>query len=248
MIKFFRNISKTMMAEGKTSKYFKYAIGEIILVVIGILIALQINNWNESRKERVKEREILLALADNLENNIQTLESDMIFLHDHGESSKIILSTLNNKLPYSDSLDIHFHKARVSKRELILSESGYEQYKNAGFQIIQNVGLKNEILNLFESTYPKVLANRGHINKIYDAFFNYHVPLFIFTSGENDNDWNPKLKPINFQELYDDQYYIGWIRAYYEGRKSLINLESNLLNETNRVLQVINDELKRLAK
>lgn len=52
MIKFFRNIRKSLLNEGKTSKYFKYAIGEIVLVVIGILIALQINNWNESRKEQ----------------------------------------------------------------------------------------------------------------------------------------------------------------------------------------------------
>ena len=47
MIKFFRNIRLNLMETGKTGNYFKYAIGEIILVVIGILIALQINNWND---------------------------------------------------------------------------------------------------------------------------------------------------------------------------------------------------------
>ncbi|MEN2281330.1 DUF6090 family protein [Algoriphagus sp. SE2] len=50
MIKFFRKIRYNLMSENNTSKYVKYAIGEIVLVVIGILIALQINNWNESRK------------------------------------------------------------------------------------------------------------------------------------------------------------------------------------------------------
>ncbi|MBO0341043.1 hypothetical protein J0654_05270 [Muricauda lutimaris] len=50
MIKFFRNIRKSLLNEGKTGKYLKYALGEILLVVIGILIALQINNWNENRK------------------------------------------------------------------------------------------------------------------------------------------------------------------------------------------------------
>ncbi|REG87831.1 DUF6090 family protein [Winogradskyella sediminis] len=50
MIKFFRKIRRNLLSEGKTRKYFKYAIGEIVLVVIGILIALQINNWNENRK------------------------------------------------------------------------------------------------------------------------------------------------------------------------------------------------------
>ena len=48
MIKFFRKIRQNLLSEGKSRKYFKYAIGEIVLVVIGILIALQINNWNEN--------------------------------------------------------------------------------------------------------------------------------------------------------------------------------------------------------
>jgi len=49
MIKFFRKIRKNLLNEGKATRYFKYAIGEIILVVIGILIALRINNWNETK-------------------------------------------------------------------------------------------------------------------------------------------------------------------------------------------------------
>jgi len=66
MIKFFKNIRKNLLAEGKTSKYLKYAIGEIILVVIGILIALQINNWNENRKANIEEQRILETLYENL--------------------------------------------------------------------------------------------------------------------------------------------------------------------------------------
>ena len=56
MIKFFRKIRQNLLLENKTAKYFKYAIGEIVLVVIGILIALQINNWNEWDKESKKEQ------------------------------------------------------------------------------------------------------------------------------------------------------------------------------------------------
>ena len=58
MIKFFKNIRKTNLKEGKTGRYLKYAFGEIILVVIGILIALQINNWNELRKQKIVERQV----------------------------------------------------------------------------------------------------------------------------------------------------------------------------------------------
>ncbi len=71
MIKFFRKIRQNLLMENKNRKYFKYAIGEIVLVVIGILIALQINNINENRKAKIKEQAVLINL-------IQDLKSDSI--------------------------------------------------------------------------------------------------------------------------------------------------------------------------
>ena len=58
MIKFFRKIRQNLLSVGKSGKYFKYAVGEIVLVVIGILIALQVNNWNEKRKAKNNEIEL----------------------------------------------------------------------------------------------------------------------------------------------------------------------------------------------
>ena len=54
MIKFFRTIRQNLLNEGRTTKYLKYAIGEIVLVLIGILIALTINNWNQERQQKTK--------------------------------------------------------------------------------------------------------------------------------------------------------------------------------------------------
>jgi len=73
MIKFFRHIRQSLINEGKTTKYLKYAIGEIFLVVIGILIALQINNWNEKRKGKITEHE-------SYENLLTSLEKDSLEL------------------------------------------------------------------------------------------------------------------------------------------------------------------------
>ncbi|MDP3313957.1 DUF6090 family protein [Lutibacter sp.] len=66
MIKLFRNIRKKLVAEGKTANYLKYAIGEIVLVVIGILIALQINNANEKRKATTQEITILKNIQEDI--------------------------------------------------------------------------------------------------------------------------------------------------------------------------------------
>ncbi|MFC4721750.1 DUF6090 family protein [Geojedonia litorea] len=75
MIKFFRKIRQSLLLEGNTAKYLKYAVGEILLVVIGILIALQINNWNEVRKELINETKILKTLNAEFTQNSITLDS-----------------------------------------------------------------------------------------------------------------------------------------------------------------------------
>jgi len=69
MIKFFRRIRQSLLSENKISKYFLYAIGEIILVVIGILFALQINNWNETRKAKINEKLNLTQLFEDFNSN-----------------------------------------------------------------------------------------------------------------------------------------------------------------------------------
>ncbi len=74
MIKFFRKIRRNLLSDGKTGKYLKYAIGEIILVVIGILIALQINNWNNTIKQGKLERKYLTELKINQTFNLKYIQ------------------------------------------------------------------------------------------------------------------------------------------------------------------------------
>ncbi|MGS2727129.1 DUF6090 family protein [Psychroserpens sp. BH13MA-6] len=71
MIKFFRRIRLRLLTEGNTGKYLKYAIGEIVLVMIGILLALQVSNWNQDRKDRISERKLLDNIhRDFIQNKI----------------------------------------------------------------------------------------------------------------------------------------------------------------------------------
>ncbi|OMP32348.1 DUF6090 family protein [Mangrovimonas sp. DI 80] len=79
MITFFRNIRQNLLSEGRTAKYLKYAIGEIILVVIGILIALQINTWQQHHKDRLTERDLLNRIKVDLENDIKGFEDIKAF-------------------------------------------------------------------------------------------------------------------------------------------------------------------------
>jgi len=71
MIPFFRKIRKKMADDNKPLKYMRYAVGEIVLVVVGILIALSINNWNEERKDRNREQEYLIRLLGDFQEHIE---------------------------------------------------------------------------------------------------------------------------------------------------------------------------------
>ncbi len=94
--------------ENKTGKYFKYAIGEIILVVIGILIALQINNWNESRKFQNEELNHLLELKSNLEVTLDNFRKDTLFNFKSIKELRKIEYYIENSLPYDNELDAAF--------------------------------------------------------------------------------------------------------------------------------------------
>jgi hypothetical protein len=96
MIKLFRNIRKNLLNEGKTGKYFKYAIGEIILVVIGILIALAINNWNEHRKQKATIYSIYQIIKEDILVDITEINS---FVNDYENIRKPAFeAVLNNNL------------------------------------------------------------------------------------------------------------------------------------------------------
>ncbi len=196
-----RKIRKSLIESSSFRKYTFYAIGEITLVVIGILIALQINNWSEWKKDRVKEREVIMSLSENFEMIIKSLETDTIALLRLNESSKIVLNILDYRLPYEDSLANHFHIARVPKIQLTLSQSGYEQLKNVGFDIIVNKEVKDEVVDYFESTLPNWFTNYESVNYPYVPFIDHHVPLFRYTRD--------KLVPNDILALYDDEYFIG---------------------------------------
>src|SRR5210317_2112046 len=75
MIKFFRKIRQDLLIENKTGKYFKYAIGEIVLVVIGILLAIQLNEWRNDKANAIQKQNVLLALKSEFETNLSQLDT-----------------------------------------------------------------------------------------------------------------------------------------------------------------------------
>ena len=137
------------MSENKTGKYLKYAIGEIILVVIGILIALQINTWNEDRKERQVELKILKEIANNLSTDTIAFKSAIGNLAFFESINTTILEHLDHKTPFVDSLKwryAHLYGGGATRFTTI----GLENLKSEGARIIKNDSLRSNIVGLYK--------------------------------------------------------------------------------------------------
>ena len=103
MIKFFRRIRQNLLSEGKTQKYFKYAIGEIILVVIGILIALSLNNWKEDLAKQGEETRILSGLKQEFEAYIVEVNRN-IKLNTSAEKATIdLIYLIRSEEPFTNT-------------------------------------------------------------------------------------------------------------------------------------------------
>jgi len=216
MIKFFRNIRQNLLNEGKTSKYLKYAIGEIVLVVIGILIALQINNWNEYRKERLIEKDVLNDILANLEQNNNVINESFAILENFDKSSNIILNVLKQKIPYSDTLAKHFFSStRTGGLLFPLSSAGYESLKNEGFNIIRSDSLKDQIMDLFEVSIKRV-ENVAQWTMDYSALeASYSETAFRQESGE-------LLYPVNFDELIKDNRFYSMVNSIKDSKRGFL--------------------------
>lgn len=135
MIQFFRRIRQKLLVENSFSKYLLYAIGEIVQVAIGILIALQINNSNEFKKNREVEIKPLNELKENLNTNLIRLEDEITKERKSLAEIDLIVDHPNNRMPYHNSLDTHFRQAILS-HDIVLSSSAFEAIRSKGFEII----------------------------------------------------------------------------------------------------------------
>jgi hypothetical protein len=205
MIKFFRTIRQNLLMENKTGKYLKYAIGEIVLVVIGILIALQINTWNDWRKDRIKEKDILIELQNQFKTNLIQLENKIYQRNLIVRNSKRALVIMDEKQMVSmDTL--------TSILSPLLLSPTYDPIDNEimtaeNLQLIQNDSLRN-YLTTFPSEIDDFKDEESEWVDIYrnitleyliDIGLSRNVQISFFKNQENLSFFNDKstIEEIN---------------------------------------------------
>ncbi len=242
MISFFRKIRKNLLKEGKTVRYFKYALGEIILVVIGILIALQINNWNEEKKNVRKGYEILVDVRENAESNIIQFQQDIEVNRKVINSIDIVLNNITITKVYNKSLDKHLRFVTwwASSR---WKSTGYESLVSQGVEIVKSRVLRESIIDLYETTYPLIIENTRLEEGNWHAVLPYWLELiYREPSGFNTADAH-KATPFDYQKLVQSNMFKSILSFKRSQRLVDIKLRNRAIEKNNNLIVLIDKEL-----
>ncbi len=175
MLTFLRKIRWSLIESNSAHKYLVYAIGEIALVVIGILIALQINTWNEFRKDRKTEQSLYLNLIEVLESDLSEIERLMDFVDNGIKAQEAIIK--------SSVTDIVQNQSKEQIIDLLnrLNQSGYSFFPNYGLynqitsnnqiDLIRSTNLRLKIIELYDRSYKRY----EHIDRTLEEKHQFHV-------------------------------------------------------------------------
>jgi Family of unknown function (DUF6090) len=254
MIKFFRNIRQTMIKENKVSKYLLYAIGEIVLVVIGILIALQINNSNEARKTRATELNFLNNIKEDLQLNLTALDEFIQTRNVAITSCEIVLDYFEAKKEL-DLDDFNYHSLNVMIWfPFHQNDNTYQELLNSGqLSIISNKAIKDRLQNM-QTSYKTIAFVE---NEMQQDFENYMYDPYFKTADlninfENFNQQLSKQHPtLNIDKdkintlLQNILFKNGYVLSKYNSGL-LIEEYTKMKETTIELMALIDEELNEL--
>jgi hypothetical protein len=247
MIKFFRHIRKRLIGEKRFSKYLLYAIGEIILVVIGILIALQINNWNEDRLTSEFELQMLTSLKEGLTTDLADIDFNIKYTTRGIAKTDTIIKYLRTEQPRDlDTIARWFSDAMTPTR-FQYSTSAFETLKSKGITLISNDVLRKKIIDVYDAEYNFFLAQQEmHLLEIERGYTT--VLATRFEDSYNYDTQSPgfpgSLRPLNFLALKYDQEFLYFFKSlknrslllisfhYRKLRAKVVELIANIDDET----------------
>ena len=240
--------------ENKTSKYFKYAIGEIILVVIGILIALAINNKNEIGKQRNLELHYLSNLKTDLSLNIKHLEIYIETRETAINSANEVIAHYEGK-PIKDLKAFSRHTVNIyTWRKFFQINNTFQELMNSGnLALISSDSIKDILLNM-ESLYKVMKDGEAH--------FRYDSEILLYEPSYNMMDMNPivqnymyytskgavgenrELSKKEFQNmLKDTKQKNGFVMAIYQFSE-MNGQFHEMKNMCQQLIKLIDDEIK----
>ncbi len=237
MIRIFRNIRQQLAAENKVMAYLRYAVGEILLVVIGILIALQVNNWNEKRKDTNFENEILTLIDQNLEQDSISLSFEL-------SNTKLAIRLTDRLLEqvafkkYNDSLNYWMGKIICFERFRSQS-SAYEMLKAKGLENISDKTLQMNLISYYDESLYRVYQS---LNDVELSFNKDWTP--VIKEDFSDFSWTIYCKPTNPKEFFEKPSTISLFKLYQDNRRGFVRNGEKALDKISEIIKLIKKDTK----
>ena len=239
MINFFRKTRKQLADDNKPLKYIRYAIGEIVLVVIGILIALSINNWNEMRKEASVELKVLSEIQSNLKQSKKEIKKVLDVNETDLTRYLSLLNHIEQKLPYSAALDTTFGRI-TSWASPHLTYTAYESLKSKGSELVRNDSLRIQIINMFENEMTYLIDDwdKSEWKDSESVVSPYFIKHFAYNYLDDKT-----AKPNNYDALIRDAEFTNILRLNIVNRKWGNQSCRNVINSIDTLIGSIENEL-----
>lgn len=246
MIRFFRNIRQKLAAENKVAKYLRYAIGEIFLVVIGILIALQINNWNEGRKNAAIEEEIISNLYKEFIHNKLVLKEVREVLNKSEQNCYLLMNLMNKDRDFLSGYNID------SLLYYSLEFNSFNPSNNVFTEVLQSgrLGLiknKDLINNLFD--WQRMLGNNKYTYRIYQTFIEEQIMPYLNDniSFKNLDKYSPMQwkSPTGFKTDYGVIFSDRKFENLMDNNLYHLTLIKNEHNQIEEIIDKIIEETKQ---
>ena len=236
MIKFFRKIRKSLLTKGRTVYYLKYAIGEIVLVMIGILLALQVNNWNETQKTNKWEKRFLADLRNELNYNFKqlTVVYDMQMIK--GNACHKVLELIKTIQKEDKAIiDSVYHISQKGNMTFFPTTGVYDSGMSGGkIENIENDSLKYAIMNLYNRYYNRLVYNGEFLDDVVGRV-DWEKKIYYNTSTKKIRSWE-SIEEFNFS---------AQIRYLMSQNNVYTNIAKQNLEQTKNVINMISDELDK---
>lgn len=243
MIKFFRTIRQQLLSENKFTKYLIYAAGEIGLVVIGILIALQINNSNDAEKLRLKEKVVLTQMEQNLKKDLFDLNYNIEGTKKRLRANEVILSALQNRTPFHDSLR-YYYAGIFGNFQFSENTSAWENLKSVGLDLVSNDSLRNAISELYTIKYGYIENLERSLDDTYQ--WNTMYPQ-ILEHINLETVWISAM-PVDHEGLMDNREFQEILKMNIFIRKFINGQYIIAEKDANSILAQLEKHIKTLSK
>ena len=245
MIKFFRKIRQRLLSESKFSKYLIYAIGEIVLVVIGILIALSINNWNENKKtyksERIFLSQMLVSLQTDLARTKNIYENRALR---KDKAIKTLMNDLNELNPPHDTILRPLFLEMTMTLSFIYDKGAYESLKSHGLEIIQNDSLRQKIVRNYENNLPLIIVFIDNDRNVQSELRQkYILELTTYDYKQSDNGQWIGYTNIDFKKIKDSKSLRNLFRLETAVASNYIRRLEAIIAEFESIISDIENEL-----